>query len=171
MLKTLTWSRVFTIAKKVARVATLTVNIRVLVKTNWWSIGVLDLRERIYRKGTYCYSREENALNLGVINGFAEAWNSFQCAFLNLKNILLCKKRLWSAEVHTIACSDSKALYTKGRTSAKIYVSIIWRKRNGWPTFSEYTLVSLVLQHCKVVQQCQHILRRLSYDEKRFKTR
>lgn len=36
MLNTLTWSRVFTMAKKVTSVATLTVNIRVLVKTNWW---------------------------------------------------------------------------------------------------------------------------------------
>lgn len=34
-------------------------------------------------------------------------------------------------EVHTTACSDSKALYTKGRTSANIYGSIIRRKRNG----------------------------------------
>jgi hypothetical protein len=86
ILDTLTWSRVFTIAKKVTSVVTLTVNIRVLVKTNWRSIGVWDL-EREYRRGTYCYSGEENALNLGIINGFAKAWNSFQRAFLNLKNI------------------------------------------------------------------------------------
>lgn len=80
ILNTLTWSRVFTIAKKVTSVATLTVNIRVLVKTNWcqalvsstyniqkWNILLLAGREHPEPRRNQWFRRGPEQLSARVL--------------------------------------------------------------------------------------------------------
>lgn len=64
---------------------------------------------------TYSDAREQHALYLRVVNRVTQIGNRLQRSLLDLRayqyNLKQRRKRL------TIACSDSRALYTRGRTS------------------------------------------------------
>lgn len=79
-----TWSRVFTMAKKVTRVATLTANIRVLVNTNC-EISFISVYKH-KPKNVYRNTGEKHPLNFGIIDRFTKARNRVESAFLDLSS-------------------------------------------------------------------------------------
>lgn len=69
---------------------------------------------------------EEYIGHLGIIDGLAKIGNGIKCTFLNLaanRDLVI-----WTAEraVLTTACSDSRALYTSGKTSIEHGLSMTY---------------------------------------------
>lgn len=98
---------------------------------------------------TYRYAGEQHSLHFCIVDTFTQAWYSLQGTFLYLYTCEHTEGQLSLAL--TIACSDSNALYTKGKTSI---LKVSAQHMSHGPvlrTFSEDRLLRLVLQHLQVI--------------------
>lgn len=97
----------------------------------------------------YCNPWKKDSLDFGIINAFAQTWHDPKGTFLNLKtNQDELRKDI---KRRTAACSDSSALYTRGRTSGGGVRRTTTFRMKTKLTLSEYCLFSLFLKSFQIV--------------------